>query len=619
MSESLILFKPMDRTAPPDGTVSLLEVARRMGLPLPATCGGKGRCGKCRIIIESSDPAVPEPGETETAALGHLIQQGYRLACEIQAGFSGVITLPEESRAAGTVILTSHAGHDFSGDLHPALEICSVCVPAPDVSAPLADQERLQKALETTWGMQIVRTEIGVLRCMADILRQYPQKVGAVVRQGGEVVELRAPQDRRLWGLALDLGTTTMVGYLMDLTCGSKEAVRSALNPQAVFGADVISRIAHCQAKTDGQSQLTDAVRKGLGALIADLCMEAAIRPEQLLEAVVVGNTAMHHLFAGLNPRYLAMAPYPPVVSAAQYIPARELDLPMAPSARVYLPPIKAGFVGSDTTAGILATRLHHCETPTLLVDLGTNGELALAAEGRLACCSTAAGPAFEGGHIQWGMRAAAGAIERVEIDSATLEVTVQTIDHQPPAGICGSGLIAAVAALIRAGVLGAAGQFLPNRSHPRLRVGPDGWEFVLVWAANAGVKADIVLRQRDIAELLMAKAAIHAGAALLLEHLQSEPPTDILMAGACGNYVDPRDARWIDLLPHIHNARLTGVGNAAGHGACMFLLDATRRAEIDRVIARTEYLELAANPRFQELFVSGMFFSQAVDYRPDF
>lgn len=356
-----------------------------------------------------------------------------------------------------------------------------------------------------------------------------------------------------------------------------------------------------------------------LNKLITEASSHAGINPSQIVEMTVAGNTAMHHFFLGLDPQYLTMAPYTPVLTDAQDVKAQDLRIKIGPSAYVHLLPLKAGFVGSDAVACILATGIHRKKATTLLIDLGTNGEILLGNKERLLCCSTAAGPAFEGGHVMWGMRAATGAIERVRIDPTTFDVTLKTIDGAPPIGICGSGIISAVAEMIRAGIVLGKGNFKESIQSSRLRQGDAGWEFVLAWSHEAGAEQDIVVTQKDVAELQMAKSAIYAGATLLMEIFGAESIQKVLLAGAGGNYVDPLDAGTIDLFPSGTTAKVIGVGNAAGHGSCLALLDKYKRKEAERIAKKAQYIELAATERFQELFVSSMFFTAARDYEDNF
>jgi uncharacterized 2Fe-2S/4Fe-4S cluster protein (DUF4445 family) len=616
----MIDFPQSGRQVEPHEGETLLQITQRAGLPLPSACGGKGTCGKCRIILEATgDKSPPPPTEKENQVLGRLVEQGYRLACETPAVGSARVQIPPESLIRGHAILTAHTAHGSPAPAHPDLKTFGVSVPAAEIGQPAADRELLTGALETAFGLRARLEDPHVLRGLPHLLRAGDNRLTAVVRDGGEIIALRAHGKTGLFGIAFDIGTTTVVGYLMDLRSGAEISVKSALNPQTAFGADVISRISHCQETPAGLERLRTAIVGCLNEITRAACREAGIEPADILAAAAVGNTAMHHLFFGLDPRYVAMAPYPAVLETAQDVKARELGLEIGAAAYLHLPPLKASFVGSDTVACILATRLHRSRVPTLLVDLGTNGEIVYGNKEWLACCSTAAGPAFEGGHIRWGMRAADGAIERVRLDPDTLQVEAATIGGRPPIGLCGSGIISATAELIRRGVLLQSGNFNPGLSHPRLRRGGDGGEFVLLFAPDTGVGADIVLTQKDISELIVAKAAIHAGASLLVERSGLGLPERILMAGACGNHIDPLDALTIDLLPGGRQARIMAVGNAAGHGACLALLDKRKRREAGRLARATGYLELAASPRFQELFVSAMFFTTAADYAHGF
>ncbi len=440
-----------------------------------------------------------------------------------------------------------------------------------------------------------------------------------IIRGKEEVIDLYPGRGEGLFGVAFDVGTTTVVCFLMDLMTGEKCSVKASMNPQISFGDDVITRISFCVENPKGLEKLHSSIVWRLNELVASAAAAAQIDPDRILEAVIVGNTAMHHLFLGLDPHYLSMAPYAPVLQESQDHKARDLGLKIGASAHVHLLPLKAGFVGSDTIACILATGLHQSKIPTLLMDLGTNGEIVFGNKHLMLCCSTAAGPAFEGGHIRWGMRASAGAIEKLKIDSKTHAVTWDTIHHEKPIGLCGSGIISAVAEMIRAGIILSRGAFDEAFQNPRLRDGEDGLEFVLAWASETAINQDIVITRKDVAELQMAKSAVHAGATLLMEEFGGEGVKRILLAGAGGNYLDPDDACAIGLFPGYPEAKVHGVGNAAGQGAYLSLLDKNKRKEAERVAARLEYRELAASPRFQELFVAGMFFTSAHDFEDAF
>ncbi|MEJ2025255.1 MAG: ASKHA domain-containing protein, partial [Deltaproteobacteria bacterium] len=391
-------------------------------------------------------------------------------------------------------------------------------VPPPAMNLVVADRERLLLALKETHDLKHVSIDPHMLRKLPGALRAERGSVTLTLNPKRKIVDINAGDGAGLFGIAFDLGSTTVVAFLIDLTNGHMISVRAALNPQINHGDDVITRISFCNETKDGLQTLRGMVVNCLNTLIAETAGEVGISPDQILEATLVGNTAMHHLFMGMDPKYLAMAPYTPVLQDSQNLDAQALSLDIGPSANVHLLPLKAGFVGSDTIACILATGLHRSKSLTLLIDLGTNGEIVFGNRDRMVCCSTAAGPAFEGGHLRWGMRASPGAIERVRIDADILDVTWKTIGQNKPVGICGSGVISAVAEMIRAGIILARGNFDQDIQTDRLRDGEDGLEFILARASETNVGQDVVITQRDVSELQMAKSAIHAGSTLLME-----------------------------------------------------------------------------------------------------
>ncbi len=611
-----IRFMPWNKATVTDGRRNILQLAQEIGLPIRSTCGGKKICGKCKVIVEESDDPLPEPSELEREALGQLLQKGYRLACETVPTGRTTVRIPKETRVRRQVVLTSGSIQLRPFRLRPSVRHYFVKVPPPVLDSVMADRERLLLELQNRYGTRRLTLDPFALRRLPGAVASGKRGVTVTLWNKRDIIDICPGFAPGLVGMAFDLGTSTVVGYLMDLETGESLSIKSTVNPQIAFGVDVITRISFCQQKEDGLERLRAAIVQCLNDLIREASDEAGIDPRSIMEVTVVGNTVMHHLLMGLDPRYLAMAPYAPVLQADQELKARDLGIEAGKSAYLHLLPLKAGFVGSDTIACILATGLHKTKIPSLLVDLGTNGEIVLASKDRLLCCSTAAGPAFEGGHIRWGMRASTGAIEQVWIEPGTLDVRVETINDKRPLGLCGSGLISGTAEMIRQGVILGKGQFSQEIDSPRLRQGSDGWEFVLAWGPETGNNHDIVITQRDVAQLQLAKSAIYAGATLLTELLGGEKIQRILLAGAFGNYVDPRDACTIDLLPHCRTAEVIGVGNAAGYGSCQVLLDKNKRREGQRLAERLQYQELAATRRFQDLFIEGMCFGSTREDR---
>jgi len=605
----IVRFLPSRKIAHLHSSASILEAAREAGVGIESTCGGKHKCGKCKVVVKSDPQSLSPPDEIEQKILGpSLLQRGYRLACMARVSKDTSVFVPRESRSAAQVILTSARDLPSPNSLRSPLKAYDIEVPPPTLSSPIADRERLLNLMASEYRLPHLATDPHVVRKIPFALRQNEGKVAVMVRKGQEIIGISEKKYSTAWGVAVDLGSTTIVAYLVDLFGANIVATKSTMNPQIPYGDDVISRISFCQQEAHGLQKLHKAAISAINGLIAEACEAADIMPEHIMEVAVVGNTAMHHFFLGVDPRFVSLAPYAPCLSSAQAYKASELGIKISNSGYVYLPPIKAGFVGSDSIACVLSTGLYRSRTNSLLIDIGTNGEIVLGNRDRMICCSTAAGPAFEGGHVKWGMRAASGAIEQVRIDPKTLDVTLSTIHGQQPIGICGSGLISAVAELIRTGCISHRGSFNKDLNTNRLRKGQRGMEFVLSWKEENPTGHDIVITQKDIAELQMAKGAIRAGISILMESLGSDIKR-IYLAGAGGNYIDPSDAQTIGLIPSPPGCRIIGCGNAAGHGACLALIDLKSRRHAEKIANKMEYVELAGSARFQDLFFSHMFF----------
>jgi uncharacterized 2Fe-2S/4Fe-4S cluster protein (DUF4445 family) len=607
MPEDQILFQPMGRRVRSQADLTLLELANRAGAGIEAACGGKGRCGKCRIKIRGD--ALP-PDESEREVLGAENSESCRLACQTYVRGSASVWIPEASRLHRQVILT--AGSAYHVELDPGIRALEIHVPLPDLHDPSADRERMLDTLKRAWegdaGIKWA-TPLSVLRGLEEKLRSDNGRLTVTADREGRVLDIRPGNTGACLGLAVDLGTTTVVAYLVDLSNGKVLGVQADMNPQVSEGEDVVSRISLCQQAPENLERLSGMVRGCIARLAENACREAGMDPARIFDCTVVGNTAMHHIFLGLNPAHLAMAPYTPVASGGLTIRASDLDLGLPAEARVYLPPVKAGFVGADAVAMALALDADQTDVPTLMVDLGTNGEIVLATRDRILCCSTAAGPAFEGGHILWGMRAAPGAVDRVQLSQADGVPALSVIGGAAPCGICGSGLVSLVSELVAAGAVTPTGAFDPGIPSSRLREGQEGREFVLAAARETGTGHDLVLTHRDLAQLQLAKAAIHAGISLMMEELGISGISRVLLAGAFGNYLDPASACGIRMLPGVTADRVTAVGNAAGAGAVMALVNRAQRTRARTLVDQMEYLELAVHPRFREAYLDGMAF----------
>ncbi|HHH41149.1 MAG TPA: DUF4445 domain-containing protein, partial [Chloroflexi bacterium] len=517
--------------------------------------------------------------------------RGVRLACQAKALADLQVLVPPESLTASQ--RTQVEGRQTPVPLDPPVVARDLELPPARLEDLRSDMTRLRETLG-----QPVRLDLGVLRAAPLRMREWNWRVRAAVRCD-EVVALLPPGTAPL-GLAVDLGTTKLAGYLVNLETGETLSAAGEMNPQLAYGEDVMARITYALQEPEGPRRLQEAAAKGIGDLLTRLCAEAGVRPDQVVEAVVVGNTAMHHLFLGLPTQPLGLAPYVPVESDPLEVRARDVGLELAPGAMVHLLPNVAGFVGADHVAALLATRMDEADVPTLLLDIGTNTEICLAANGRLLSCSTASGPAFEGAHIRFGMRAAPGAIERVRLIEG--RVLWETVEGAPPVGICGSGILDAVAELRRAGVLNGRGG-MPEG--PRVQRGPQGPEFVLVPETASGLDRAITVSRKDVSEIQLAKAAIAAGWRILLEEAGVEEGElqRVLVAGAFGTYIDVAQAVYIGMLPSVPLDRFEQVGNVAGTGARMALISCAERERAARIARRVDYVELTAHPDFQRRF----------------
>ncbi len=602
-----ITFQPLGRKGQFPRGITLLEAARQLGVGLSAICGGAGVCGTCRVIIPPEGRgAVSPPTASELEELEETERtDGLRLACQARALADLHVFVPPESLTASQ--RTQVEGRQTPVSLDPPVVACDLKLPPARLDDLRSDMARLREALGRP-----VRPDLAVLRAAPLQIREWGWQTRAVVRRDAVVALL--PPGSPLLGLAVDLGTTKLAGYLMDLETGETLAAAGAMNPQLAYGEDVMARITYALQEPGGDQRLQEAAAKGIGELLSGLCAEAGVRPDQVVEAVVVGNTAMHHLFLGLPTRPLGLAPYVPVESDPLEVRAQDVGLELAPGAMVHLLPNVAGFVGADHVAALLATRMDEVDVPTLLLDIGTNTEICLAANGRLLSCSTASGPAFEGAHIRFGMRAAPGAIERVRLIGG--EVFWETVEGAPPVGICGSGILDVVAELRRAGVLNGRGSM---QEGPRVQKGSQGPEYILVPAEASGLKRPITVNRKDVGEIQLAKAAIATGWKTLLEEagIREADLRQVFVAGAFGTYIDVAQAVYIGMLPAIPLDRFEQVGNVAGTGARMALVSCAERERAARIARRVEYIELTAHPDFQSRFARELHFENDRDDLP--
>ena len=597
----LIEFEPVGlRGECPEG-YSLLDCARQLGVDLVNLCSGASSCGRC--VVQVMDGMVSEPAASEGEFLSSQeLADGYRLACRTIPLGDCKVRVPPESLTAPQ--RTQVEGEEIPVPPEPPVETLLIRLTPPSLDDLHASAERLLRALEQQHGIVASEIDLAALRDLLPGPRSEHWQVRVAVR-GEEVVAL-LPADARALGLAVDLGTTKMAAYLIDLETGQTLASHGTMNPQIAYGEDVIARLAFASREPGGAAKLQGLLIEALNQVAGAMCAEGGFDPASIVEAVVVGNTAIHHLFLRLPIDLLARAPYVPAVASALDVKARDLGLEVASGAYVHLLPNIAGYVGADHVAMLLATQVAQEEGVVLALDIGTNTEVCLAEEGKLTSLSCASGPAFEGAHIKHGMRAANGAIEHLKLAGNRIEY--QTIGGAPPVGLCGSGILDALAQLCQAGVVDRNGYM---GDHPRVRDATNPREFVLV-NSDEGPKGhpEITFTQKDVRELQLAKGAMRTGIDVLLEMhgLTADDIDQVIIAGAFGTYIDVASAMTIGMLPRLPLDRFRQVGNAAGMGAKLALISRGKRAEAQAIARRVGYVELATVPGFAKRFSRAMY-----------
>lgn len=601
-----VAFQPSGRKAYVDQGATLFQAAHEAGLLIQSVCGGEGKCGKCKVILSGSTRNLSKMTEAERFHLTpQEIEAGYRLACQVKIAGNVTITVPAESLGVRHRILVE--GIEKAVTLNPSTKVIRVPVPLPTISDQRSDLTRLIDTLRDATG-KTFKCELEILKTLPERLRKADWKVSVIV-WNDEIVDVKPAEEESLFGLALDIGTTSLAGYLVNLTTGKTVGVSAKPNPQLVYGEDVISRISYVNLHKDGLERLRNAVVDGINEMVNDLCTRSGVRNVDIYDSVFVGNTLMHHLFFGLNPKHLALAPYVPIAQNLISIKAKEARIKVNQNSYVSFLPSIAGFVGADVIGDILASGIHKSNKLSLLIDIGTNGEIVLGNKNGLMSCSCAAGPAFEGGHIKCGMKAVAGAIERVAIDPETGDASYKTIENRKPAGICGSGLVDAVANLLKAGIINRSGNFNLSIENPRLR--REALEFVIAWAAETATGKDIVVTQRDVREIQLAKSAMYTGAAILMKRTKvtTKDIEKIQLSGAFGNFIDPQNAMTIGLLPEFNPTKIRSMGHGAGIGAKLALISKTIRRETTNIAKNVDYVELSADPDFQKEFTNALHF----------
>ena len=600
-------WQSRQRTVLAEEQKTILQIAQDAGIPIEAMCGGRARCGRCRVFLRG--PAgEPTTDEQQLLSKEELLGN-VRLACCVRPLDDVSVDIPT-SQAELMRILTEGIGEAVL----PESDITKIhlTVPKPRLGDTKGDRERLLGAASA----HAVDVSLHAAKDLPEVLRKQAHEVTITSWQQKIIQVEDGNTASELYGMAVDIGTTTVVASLIDLHTGEEIAAAARLNGQAAYGADVISRIEYAASGSSQRLRLQKSIIDTLNEITEELEAKTGISSRRVIRAVLVGNTCMQHLALGISPTYIARAPYTPGFSRRMDVAAAQLGLGIYPEAVVTFLPNVAGFVGADTVGVVLATGMVNRPHRVLMIDVGTNGELVMSDRGRMVACSTAAGPAFEGTQITWGMRAGEGAIEVVQFDG---DVELQIIGSTEARGLCGSGIIDLAAELLQVGIIDNTGRMLgrdetealPDNLSRRIRAGESGNEFVVAWADETKEKEDIVLTQKDIRELQLAKGAVRAGTDILLKLLDLDI-TDIdelLLAGAFGNYLSKKSAVSIGLLPEIPLDKIRAVGNAARIGARACLISKTKLEEACYLPSVIEYVELSGRADFQEAFMDAMLF----------
>jgi len=667
---AMVIFQPSGRRGNVPKGVTLIEASRLLGVDIESLCGEKKVCGKCIVRIEeghfekynvvSSMKNVSEWQKEEDKFINKEGKaKGLRLGCVATVQGDLLVFVPEESRAGKQVV--SKKARDIHIDHDPAVKLYCVEVEPPTFEEPTGDFERICRQLEKEYGLKDLRVDIFALRQLPTALREGDWKVTVSVWNDQEVIRVRPGKIEHYYGLAIDVGTTTVAAYFCDLATMEVVDTVTLMNPQCKYGEDVMARITFHMTTENGLERMSDDIIEGLNWLIDEAIKntyppkkkvkkpkdyegpdEYVEVPEEgrtylrltrddIEDITLGGNTAMHHILLKLNPEYVGLAPFPPVIHHSLDIKARDLGININTSSYVFVLPNEAGFVGADNVGVLIAEEPYKSEEIQLIIDIGTNGELVFGNKDKMISSSCATGPALEGAQLAFGMRAAPGAIERIKIDPKTHEVDYKVIgrdawrQYSEPKdmkckGICGSGILDVLAELYTAGIITKSGVFSQDNKSNRFRRNPDTNqpEFVLAWAEETSIGKDVVITQRDVRQIQLAKGALHAGCKLMMRRMNMDKMDKVKIAGAFGTHVDREKALIMGLFPDCEIEKILSVGNAAGDGCRAALLNRKKRDEANWVSRNVEYIELTVEKDFQKQFMEAMQIPHMTDEFPN-
>jgi uncharacterized 2Fe-2S/4Fe-4S cluster protein (DUF4445 family) len=639
-----VIFQPAGRRGEIEDGKTILEAAQALGVDIEALCGNKKVCGKCKVRIEEGyfekdnidssmshiSPPVPSPDEMKH--IKPLDGPGIRLACQSEIRGDLKIFVPERSRAGKQVV--RKAAKELTIKLDPAVKKYNVELTAPTLhDMTTGDWERVLKFLEADYGLKGLTFDYMVLKDLQDVIRKGGWKATMTVWMDKEIIKAEPGFVEESYGLAVDIGTTTCVGYLTDLNTGKVVNTESIMNPQVPYGEDVMSRITYAMSNPGvGLETMQKAIIQGLNEIIElvvkDIKKEGQNPGDVIDDLTIVFNTAMHHIFLGLNPEYIGRSPFIPAVQTSLDIKARDLGLRINPAAYIHVLPIEAGFVGADNVGVLIAEEPYNQDEKVLIIDIGTNGELLMGNRDHVCSTSCATGPAFEGAQIKFGMRAAPGAIEAVEIDPATREPRFKVIGKTEwhtemkkvdAKGLCGSAIIQVVAEMFTAGIVDKSGRFVMTLGTPRVRTDHDGKpEYVLAWAKETSIGQDITITQSDVRALQLAKGALYTGAKLMMKKLGITQLDRVILAGAFGSHIHREASLTLGMFPDCTLDKIYAVGNAAGDGSRMALLNRGKRIEANERARWVEFVEIATDPAFEREFMQAMHIPHMKDKFPN-
>ena len=666
-----VIFQPSGRRGEVPKGITIIEASRMLGADIEALCGESKVCGKCKVRIEEgffekygieSKPTQVSPWqavEEEKFINAEDRRAGYRLGCAAKIEGDLLIFVPEESRAGKQVV--SKAARDIYIEHNPAVKLYYIEVEAPSFQEPTGDFERICTELENRYGLKDLRIDIQTLRQLPAVLRKKDWKVTVSVWMDQEIIRVQPGKREESYGLAIDIGTTTVAAYFCNLSTMEVMDTVSMMNPQCKYGEDVMSRITYHMMNPGGLEKMSNDIVEALNTLI-DEAIAGTYPPKKKIkkkkgeegteewievpeegktyvrlvkediEDITIGcNTAMHHILLKIDPEHVGLAPFPPVIHHSLDIKARDLGINTNPSSYVFVLPNEAGFVGADNVGVLIAEEPYNKDEIQLIIDIGTNGELVLGNKEKLISSSCATGPALEGAQLSFGMRAAPGAMERINIDPETHEVDYKVIgrdawlrysepEDMKAKGICGSGILDLLAELYKAGIVTKSGRF-NNKGHKsdRYRKNPETGqpEFVLAWAEETSIDKDIVITQKDVRQIQLAKGALYAGCKLMIQRMNVENVDKVKIAGAFGTHVDREKALIMGLFPDCEIEKIVSVGNAAGDGCRAALLNRKKREEADWVSRNVEYIELTVESDFQHEFMGAMQLPHMTDEFP--